>query len=181
MFKEARQADTAAPKGALDPYRFGVEANRAALERVIDYSVKQQMIPKKIAVDDLFDDVTRKLGLSDANGGDAMRAPIRSIAAGLLLLATSLPSAAQDAASFPNRPVRIVVPFPAGGPTDINMRIIGAEAVRALGPGRGDREPARRQHRHRRADGREVGARRLHAAGRDGHHDGDESGDRHAA
>ena len=62
VFKEARQADTASPKGAQDPYRFGVEANRAALERIIDYSVKQQMIPKKIAVDDLFDDVTRKLG-----------------------------------------------------------------------------------------------------------------------
>jgi hypothetical protein len=38
-----------------------VEANREALERIIDYSVKQQMIPSKIKVDDLFDDVTRKL------------------------------------------------------------------------------------------------------------------------
>jgi 4,5-dihydroxyphthalate decarboxylase len=62
LFKAARDLDTTAPKGALDPYRFGVEANRAALERIIDYSVKQQMIPKKIAVDDLFNDVTRKLG-----------------------------------------------------------------------------------------------------------------------
>ena len=61
VFKAARQADTAAPKGKQDPYRFGVEANREALERIIDYSVQQQMIPKKIAVDDLFNDVTRKL------------------------------------------------------------------------------------------------------------------------
>jgi 4,5-dihydroxyphthalate decarboxylase len=61
VFKAARQLDTNAPKGAQDPYRFGVEANRAALEKIIDYSVKQQMIPKKIAVDELFDDVTRKL------------------------------------------------------------------------------------------------------------------------
>ncbi|AMN43546.1 Bug family tripartite tricarboxylate transporter substrate binding protein [Rhodoplanes sp. Z2-YC6860] len=30
-----------------------------------------------------------------------------------------------NAANFPNRPVKIVVPFPAGGPTDVNMRIIG--------------------------------------------------------
>ena len=62
VFKAARDLDTTAPKGALDPYRFGVEANRAALERVIDYSLKQQMITKKVTVDELFDDFTRKLG-----------------------------------------------------------------------------------------------------------------------
>jgi len=28
---------------------------------VIDYSLKQQMITKKVTVDELFDDVTRKL------------------------------------------------------------------------------------------------------------------------
>jgi 4,5-dihydroxyphthalate decarboxylase len=62
VFKAARDLDTTAPKGKLDPYRFGVEANRAALERVIDYSLKQQMITKKVTVDELFDDFTRKLG-----------------------------------------------------------------------------------------------------------------------
>ena len=61
VFKAARQLDTSAPTGAQDPYRFGVEANRAALERIIDYSVKQELIPKKVSVDSLFDDVTRKL------------------------------------------------------------------------------------------------------------------------
>jgi tripartite-type tricarboxylate transporter receptor subunit TctC len=37
------------------------------------------------------------------------------------------PAAAQpaiDAQSFPSRPIHIIVPFPAGGPTDINARII---------------------------------------------------------
>jgi tripartite-type tricarboxylate transporter receptor subunit TctC len=34
---------------------------------------------------------------------------------------------AQSAADFPNRPVRILVPFAAGGPTDVIMRILGDE------------------------------------------------------
>jgi tripartite-type tricarboxylate transporter receptor subunit TctC len=42
-----------------------------------------------------------------------------------IALAISLaPAAAQDARTFPSRPIRIIVPFPAGGPTDINARII---------------------------------------------------------
>jgi len=46
---------------ALDPLRFGVEACRPTLEIIIDYAVGQKLIPKKIAVDDLFNDVTRAL------------------------------------------------------------------------------------------------------------------------
>ena len=50
---------------------------------------------------------------------------MRALAAIVFLAAVALPAAAQnDAASFPNRPIRIVVPFPAGGPTDVNIRII---------------------------------------------------------
>src|SRR6202035_2676118 len=51
---------------------------------------------------------------------------IERIAACLLwaLLTAATPAVAQDAASFPSRPIRIIVPFPAGGPTDINARII---------------------------------------------------------
>jgi 4,5-dihydroxyphthalate decarboxylase len=47
--------------GALDPLRFGVDACRPTLEIIIDYAARQGLIPKKIAVDDLFDDVTRAL------------------------------------------------------------------------------------------------------------------------
>jgi len=48
----------------------------------------------------------------------------------------SAPASAQDAAaSFPNRPIRIVVPFPAGGPTDVNMRILGQKLSENLGQG----------------------------------------------
>ena len=46
------------------------------------------------------------------------------------------PAAAQstaDATGFPNRPVKIVVPFPAGGPTDILSRIIGERMSKAWG------------------------------------------------
>jgi tripartite-type tricarboxylate transporter receptor subunit TctC len=47
----------------------------------------------------------------------------RVIVASLLLAATASPSWAQ-AETFPERAVRIVVPFPAGGPTDILARVI---------------------------------------------------------
>ena len=46
---------------ALDPLRFGVEACRPTLETIIDYCVRQKLLPQKIAVDALFDDVTRAL------------------------------------------------------------------------------------------------------------------------
>src|ERR1044072_9256797 len=45
------------------------------------------------------------------------------IALAFLALLGAAPAQAQS--DFPNRAVRIVVPFPAGGPTDVNMRILG--------------------------------------------------------
>jgi tripartite-type tricarboxylate transporter receptor subunit TctC len=53
-----------------------------------------------------------------------------SIAAGTAA-AAALPAAAQ-APWAPTRPVTVVVPYPAGGPTDILARAIGAELARTL-------------------------------------------------
>lgn len=64
-----------------------------------------------------------------------MRVMFRSIVAGLLLIATAVSAFAQGAKDFPNRSVKIVVPFPAGGPTDINMRILGQTLSEIWGQG----------------------------------------------
>jgi len=56
-----------------------------------------------------------------------MTIALRCAAYGLLIALPFAGAAAQDsdaAKNFPNRPIRIIVPFPAGGPTDINIRII---------------------------------------------------------
>jgi tripartite-type tricarboxylate transporter receptor subunit TctC len=58
--------------------------------------------------------------------------------AALVLVELSLVAAAQqtDAAKdFPSRPIRIVVPFPAGGPTDIDARIIAQKMSEDWGVG----------------------------------------------
>ena len=49
---------------------------------------------------------------------------IRTIATFLVLLATATGAAAQSAADFPSRPVKLLVPFAAGGPTDVVARIL---------------------------------------------------------
>jgi tripartite-type tricarboxylate transporter receptor subunit TctC len=48
----------------------------------------------------------------------------------LLVLATSMPAQAQE---WPNRSIRFIVPYPAGGSTDVGARVIGDYLSRALG------------------------------------------------
>jgi len=51
----------------------------------------------------------------------------------LLLLAMpvwAVPAAAQD---FPNRPIRVVVPFPAGGPNDVIARVVSKAVSESIG------------------------------------------------
>ena len=62
MLQESRRAVSPPSDGsALDPWRFGIEGNRRSLEIVIDYSFRQKLIPRKLSVDELFDDCTRGL------------------------------------------------------------------------------------------------------------------------
>jgi tripartite-type tricarboxylate transporter receptor subunit TctC len=51
----------------------------------------------------------------------------------LLVLAGALLFAAQAFAQFPNKPIRIVVPFPAGSATDVVARILGQSVSAAVG------------------------------------------------
>jgi len=49
---------------------------------------------------------------------------MRTLLTAIVLALSLAPARAEDAQSFPSRPIRIIVPFPAGGPTDIDARII---------------------------------------------------------
>jgi 4,5-dihydroxyphthalate decarboxylase len=54
------KAMASAPKDS-DALRFGVEPNRQSLETIIDYAVRQKLIPRRFSVDELFDEVTHAL------------------------------------------------------------------------------------------------------------------------
>ena len=58
IYRAVQQSRRAVPPpqgGLLDPWRFGVEANRRSLEIIIDYSFRQKLIPRIFSVDELFD------------------------------------------------------------------------------------------------------------------------------
>jgi len=61
LLERSRKAAKLPKEGELDVNPFGLEANRRNLEVVIDTVYRQRMIPKRFAVDELFDDVTRAL------------------------------------------------------------------------------------------------------------------------
>ena len=55
---------------------------------------------------------------------------LRALLASLALLAAPLTAAAQD---WPNRTIHFIVPFPAGGSTDLGARVVGEYLSRSLG------------------------------------------------
>lgn len=63
------------------------------------------------------------------------RRPSRRLALSALALAAALPFASASALGqqhYPDKPIRLVVPFPAGGPTDTAARIIGQKMGETL-------------------------------------------------
>jgi 4,5-dihydroxyphthalate decarboxylase len=58
VFRLLQESAALAPAGAP---RFSADEMRRSLELVIRYSAQQRLIPRAFAVDELFDDVTRKL------------------------------------------------------------------------------------------------------------------------
>lgn len=51
----------------------------------------------------------------------------------LLAVMPALTTLAQAAGDYPNKPIRLVVPYPPGGPTDLTARVAAAEMANILG------------------------------------------------
>jgi 4,5-dihydroxyphthalate decarboxylase len=58
---ESKKAAGFPDSGKMDPYRFGIEACRPILDIIIDFCFQQKLIPRRVTVDELFDDTTRAL------------------------------------------------------------------------------------------------------------------------
>ena len=62
LLAKSKSVGASPTNGGIDFLPYGVEACRAALEAMIDYTVQQKLVPRRLEVDELFDDTTRTLG-----------------------------------------------------------------------------------------------------------------------
>ena len=95
-----------------------------------------------------------------------MRLIVGALCSALALTAATAQAQAQS--DYPNKPVRVLVPFAPGGFVDVAARIVGQKLHGEVGPAGHRREPSGRQRLHRRDRGGQVAGRRLHPA--DGAH-----------
>ena len=65
LLVESRAA-ASLPHGLDDPLRFGVQATRASVEHMIEYSFQQQLISRRPSVDEVYADAVRILGAAAA-------------------------------------------------------------------------------------------------------------------
>jgi len=61
IYRMLAEANAAAPEAAAKMAPFGFAPNAKCLQMALDFSFEQGLLPKKMTVDDLFDDVTRGL------------------------------------------------------------------------------------------------------------------------
>ena len=80
----------------------------------------------------------------------------------LILPALMVASLAHAQAPYPAKPIRLIVPYPPGGTTDIVAREVGGKIAEGMGHPDPRRQPSRREHFHRPYGGREGAVGRLH-------------------
>ncbi|MDB5998420.1 MAG: hypothetical protein JWP52_119, partial [Rhizobacter sp.] len=74
---------------------------------------------------------TPRASATNASGGTRWLTRLAALAVALAPLAAPL-SASADTASYPDKPIRFIVPYPPGGGTDVIARIVQARFQQLL-------------------------------------------------
>src|SRR5215469_7885672 len=87
--------------------------------------------------------------------------PSRVILAAVVALASALADHATNAQPYPSRPIKLIVPFPPGGPVDVMGRLVAQQLTDSFGTVIVDNRPGA---------GGTIGSRGAAAAASDGLH-----------